>query len=299
MFSGAYTALITPFRNGEVDERALVDLVDFQIEGGVSGLIIGGTTGEAATMSIDERERVLALVVERAAGRIQVVAGTGSNNTAESIAWTRRARGLGADAAMAVAPYYNKPTQEGLFQHFSAIASDGDLPLMLYNVPGRTSVNVLPETVVRLSAVPGIVAIKEASGSLDQCSQIIREAGEGFTLLSGDDSLTVPIMSIGGRGVVSVVGNIVPSAVSQLTAAMLNGDAALARSIHLELFDLCRAMFLDNNPTSVKAAAEMLGLCREEVRLPLTALSSGSRQQLVTAMRDCRFLSETMGEAAA
>lgn len=299
MFSGAYTALVTPFQDGIVDEHALSGLVEFQIQGGVSGLVIGGTTGEAATMTEAERERVLAYVVERVAGRVQVVAGTGSNDTAETIRRTQRARELGVDAAMIVAPYYNKPTQEGLFQHFAAIASAVDLPIMLYNVPGRTAVNVLPETVVRLAAIPGIAAVKEASGSIDQCSQIIRGTDDGFSLLSGDDSLTAPIMSIGGRGVVSVVGNIVPHAVSRLTSAMLQGESRAARDIHLELFDLCQAMFFDNNPTAVKTAASMLGLCGEEVRLPLTSMSSANRERLLAAMRDSSYVASLEREIAA
>src|SRR5215212_3872491 len=215
--SGCYTALITPFRDGLIDERALQALVQRQMAGGVSGLVPCGTTGEAP-----------------------VLAGTGSNNTAAVIERTRRARTLGADGALVVTPYYNRPTQDGLYRHFASIAEAVDLPLVLYNVPGRTGVNLLPETVVRLADIPGIVGIKEASGSLDQASQIMREANRDFVVLSGDDSLTLPMMGVGAMGVISVVSNIAPKAVSALTSACLAGDFGSGRSLHLALFDLCR-----------------------------------------------------------
>ena len=288
--AGSFTALITPFRHGAVDEAALRDLVERQIAGGTAGLVPCGTTGEAATLADGEQDRVVAAVVEQTAGRVPVVAGTGSYDTRHAIERTTRARALGADAALVVAPYYTKPTQEGLFAHFATIAGAGDLPLVLYNVPGRTAVNLLPETVARLAAVPGIVGIKEASGNLDQASQIVREAPPGFAVLSGDDSLTLPIVSVGGRGVVSVVSNLVPAAVARLTAAALAGDLAGARAVHLDLFDLCRAMFLDNNPTAVKTAAGLLGLCSPEVRLPLTPMGEASRRRLEAALRSCRFV---------
>lgn len=299
MFRGTYTALVTPFRNGEVDQSALARLVEFQLAGGVTGLVIGGTTGEAATMSQSERETTLGYVAERVDGRAQVIAGTGTNDTAETIRRTRRAREHGANAALVVAPYYNKPTQNGLYEHFGAVAADGDLPIMLYNVPGRTAVNVLPETVIRLSALPNVVAIKEASGSLDQSSEIIRGAHSGFAVLSGDDSLTLPIMSIGGRGVVSVVANIVPAAMASLTAAMLADEINAARALHLDLVELCRAMFLDNNPTAVKAAMAMLDLCGDEVRLPLTTLSAGSSEALARVLQSSRHLTGVTSEVAA
>jgi 4-hydroxy-tetrahydrodipicolinate synthase len=288
--SGSFTALITPFRHGAVDEAALRDLVESQIAGGTAGLVPCGTTGEAATLTDAEQDRVIAAVAEQAAGRVPVVAGTGSYDTRHAIERTARARALGADAALVVAPYYTKPTQDGLFAHFAAIAGAGDLPIVLYNVPGRTAVNLLPETVARLAAVPGIVGIKEASGNLDQASQIVREAPPGFAVLSGDDSLTLPIVSVGGRGVVSVVANLVPAAVARLVAAALAGDLAAARAVHLDLFDLCRAMFLDNNPTAVKTAAGLLGLCSPEVRLPLTPMGEANRRRLEAALRACRFV---------
>jgi 4-hydroxy-tetrahydrodipicolinate synthase len=285
MFSGSFTALITPFRHGDVDERALRDLVEFQIRNGTTGLVPCGTTGESATMTDAEQERVIAVVIEQAAGRVPIIAGTGTNSTATTIRRTRLARELGATAALIVTPYYNKPMQEGLYRHYEAVASSADLPIILYNVPGRTAVNLLPETVVRLSRLPGIVGIKEASGSIDQSSQIVVEAGPDFTVLSGDDSLTLPIMSVGGRGVISVVANIAPAAMAELTGAYLAGNLARAQTIHLRLFDLCRAMFLDNNPIAVKTAAGMLGLCSDEVRLPLTPMSDANRRRLELALQ--------------
>lgn len=297
-FTGCYTALITPFRNGELDIPALRTLVERQILGGVSGLVPCGTTGETPALSTREWETVVTTVVETAQGRVPVIAGTGSNGTASTIERTQRAHELGADAALVVTPYYNKPTQEGLFQHFAAIANATDIPLVLYNVPGRTSVNMLPETVLRLTTVPGIAAIKEASGSLDQASQIRGEAPEGFAVLSGDDSLTLPIMGVGGVGVVSVVSNIVPEAVTELTAAALAGDYATARTIHHALFDLCRAMFCETNPVPVKAAAALLGICTPEVRLPLAPLSESAQRRVETALAAWQSATVPQGVAA-
>ena len=282
--SGCYTALITPFRDDQIDEPALRAFVERQIAAGVSGLVPCGTTGEAPALSAPEWERVIALVVEAAAGRVPVIAGTGSNDTVTAIERTQRARTLGADGALVVTPYYNRPMQEGLYRHFAAIAEAVDLPIVLYNVPGRTGVNLLPETAVRLAVIPGIVGIKEASGSLDQASQIVREANEDFVVLSGDDSLTLPIIGIGGTGVISVVSNIVPEAVSALTSACLTGDFASGRAMHLALFDLCQAMFVETNPTPVKAAAALLGYCSPEVRLPLAPLSEAAQRRVETAL---------------
>ena len=283
---GCFTALITPFRAGEIDEPALRALVDRQIAGDVDGLVPCGTTGEAPALTAREWEQVVAIAVETAAGRVPILAGTGSNSTAASIERTRRARELGADGALVVTPYYNRPTQEGLYGHFAAIADAVDLPLVLYNVPGRTGVNLLPETVLRLADIPAIVGIKEASGSLDQASQIVNDAPAGFVVLSGDDSLTLPIASVGGRGVISVVSNIAPEAVSALTAACLAGDFASARAMHLALFDLCRAMFVETNPVPVKAAAALLGLCTPEVRLPLARLSDSGWLRVERALAE-------------
>jgi 4-hydroxy-tetrahydrodipicolinate synthase len=288
-FTGAFTALITPFRDGEIDEPGLRSLVEFQIRGGIDGLVPCGTTGESVTMTDFEHDRVIEIVIDQAAGRVPVIAGTGTNNTRATIEHTRYARAAGAAGALVVVPYYNKPTQEGMFRHYAAIAEATDLPLVLYNVPGRTGVNMTPETVVRLSAIPTIAGIKEASGNLDQVSQIAIETRPDFAVLSGDDSLTLPIMSVGGHGVISVVSNIVPDAVAALTAAGLRGDFAAARTIHQRLFDLCRAMFIENNPTAVKTAAGLLGLCSGELRLPLTAMAETNRRRLETALQTWGF----------
>jgi 4-hydroxy-tetrahydrodipicolinate synthase len=282
--SGCYTALLTPFRDGQLDEPALRTLVERQIAAGVSGLVPCGTTGEAPALSAMEWDRVVAITVGTAAGRVPVLAGTGANSTTAAITHTARARQLGADGALVVTPYYNRPTQEGLYRHFAAIAEAVDLPLVLYNVPSRTGVNLLPETAVRLAAIPGIVAIKEASGSLDQASQIVREAPDAFVVLSGDDSLTLPVRGVGGRGVISVVGNIVPEAVAALTAACRAGDFASGRVLHLALFDLCRAMFVETNPVPVKAAAALLGYCTPEVRLPLAPLTDAAQRRVESAL---------------
>jgi len=289
-FAGSYTALITPFRNGEIDESGLRCLVDFQIEGGISGLVPCGTTGESATMTIAEHNRVVDIVIGQVGGRVPVITGTGSNDTQCAIEHTLHAARSGADAALVVVPYYNKPTQEGMYRHFAAIADATDLPLILYNVPGRTGVNLAPETVLSLAdEIPTIAGIKEASGSLDQVSQIAIGAPDDFTILSGDDSLTLPIMSVGGHGVISVVANIVPDAIAELVSTLLSGEYGAGREVHHRLFNLCRAMFLENNPTAVKTAVQMLGLCSGELRLPLTNLTEASRRKLAIALSEWGF----------
>ncbi len=289
LFSGSFTALITPFRDGEIDETALRGLVEFQLRNGTNGLVPCGTTGESATMSEAEHHQVIEIVLEQTAGRVPIIAGTGTNNTRTTIEHTRHARAAGADAALVVVPYYNKPTQEGLYRHYATIAEATDLPIILYNVPGRTGVNMTPETVLRLAEIPTIAGVKEAGGSLDQVSQIVIGARSDFAVLSGDDSLTLPIMSVGGRGIISVVSNIVPDAVAELTGACLRGDFATARAVHYRLFDLCRAMFIENNPTAVKTAAAMLGLCSGELRLPLTAMADQNRRTLEDALQGWGF----------
>ena len=282
--SGCYTALITPFRDGLIDEPALRALVRRQIAGGVSGLVPCGTTGEAPALSALEWDRVVSLVIETVDDRVPVLAGTGSNDTTTAIERTRRAAMLGADGALVVTPYYNRPTQEGLYRHFAAIAEAVDVPILLYNVPGRSGVNLLPETALRLAAIPGVVGIKEASGSLDQASQIVRDANSDFAVLSGDDSLTLPMMCVGATGVISVVSNIAPEAVSSLTSACLAGNFSTGRAIHLALFDLCRAMFVETNPAPMKAAAALLGYCTADVRLPLAPLSEAAHRSVERAL---------------
>jgi 4-hydroxy-tetrahydrodipicolinate synthase len=271
--TGAFTALITPFRNGEIDFPALRALVDFQIEGGIDGLVPCGTTGESVTMTEREHAQVIETVIEQAAGRVPVIAGTGSNSTRVTIERTRHALHAGANAALVVVPYYNKPTQEGLIAHYTAIAEAVDLPLVLYNVPGRTGISMSAQTTIALSRIPAIAAVKEASGNLDQVTEIVSEVRSDFVVLSGDDSLTLPIISVGGWGVISVLSNILPAEVTELARLANTGDIAAARRQHLRLFDVSRAMFTGNNPTAVKTAAGLMGLCSSEVRLPLTALN--------------------------
>lgn len=268
MFAGCTVALVTPFRGGEVDYQALGEMVDWQIAQGTKILSPVGTTGESPTLSHDEHERVIATVVERSAGRAKVMAGTGSNSTAEAIRLTKFAAKAGADGALIVAPYYNRPTQEGIFAHFAKIAESVDIPQILYNIPSRTGRNVEPETIERLAGLGPIVAVKEAAGSLDQVSDLV--ARTDLTILSGDDSLTLPMLAVGGSGVVSVVANLVPKDVHALLAAFESADLAEARRLHLKLFPLCRDLLgLAVNPTPLKGALALLGRGNGELRLPL------------------------------
>ncbi len=278
-FSGLSVAMITPFRDGQVDIEALQRHVEFQVEAGTTCVCPVGTTGECPTLSLPEHERVISAVVEAAAGRIKVMAGTGSNNTAEALELTRWAAKAGADAALVVGPYYNKPTQEGFYQHFRILAQAVDIPICVYNIPGRTGKNIEPETIVRMAELPNITMVKEATGSLDQASQIINATD--LTLLSGDDSLTLPLLSIGGRGVISVVGNIVPKDVIALVQAFESGNIAEAQRWHHQLFPLCRDMLgLSANPIPIKAAMQMLGRDSGELRMPLVPLSPAEEAKL-------------------
>ena len=285
MYSGCLVAMITPFRDGQVDEPALRDLVRFHLKNGTDGLVPCGTTGESVSMTEEEQIRVIEIVVEEVNGKIPVIAGTGTNSTAKTVKLTKLAQKVGADAALVVTPYYNKPTQQGLYLHFEAVAKETELPLVLYNVPSRTSVNMLPETVARLAKIPTIVAIKEASGSMDQASQIIESVPPEFAVLSGDDSLTLPLLSLGGTGVISVVGNIAPAAMSELVRAYRSGNVARARELHYQLFELCRAMFIETNPIPIKTAAGILGLCSPELRLPMCPPSEATRQKLEASLQ--------------
>ncbi len=283
-FAGLTVALVTPFRDGAVDEAALRKLVDWHVEQGTDCVSPCGTTGESPTLSHDEHERVVSLVCEQAAGRIKVMAGTGSNSTSEAVRLTKAAKKAGATAALIVTPYYNKPTQEGFFQHFKAVADSVDLPIILYNIPGRSAKNMEPETIVRLAELPTIVGIKESTGSMDQASHIL--SGSNLTVLSGDDSLTLPLMSLGGRGVVSVVGNIVPRDVKEMVKAFDAGNLAEARRLHLKLFPLCRDMLgLSTNPIPIKAAMRMLGRDTGDIRLPLTPLTAAEEQKLAQSLK--------------
>lgn len=287
---GAMTAIVTPFKNGKVDEETFRSLIRRQIEGGIDGLVPCGTTGEAATMDLDEYEKVIGIAVEECKGKIPVLAGAGTNNTKKVIELAKIAKGAGADAILSVAPYYNKPTQEGLYQHYKTIAENVDLPLVLYNVPGRTSVNILPKTVIRLSQIDNIVGIKEASGSLNQVSEIIEGASEGFSVISGDDFLTLPMMSIGGTGVISVTSNVVPELVARQYDAFVEGNLDEARELHHKLFKLHQAMFYETNPIPVKTALAMMGLIEEEFKLPLCKMSDANKERLKTVLKDMNLI---------
>jgi 4-hydroxy-tetrahydrodipicolinate synthase len=280
-FQGSLVAMVTPFRDGRVDEATLKELVEFHVQRGTDGLVPCGTTGESPTLSHEEHKRVVEVVIEAAAGRVPVVAGTGSNSTAEAIEMTLHAARAGAAGALLVSPYYNKPTQEGLYRHFRAVAEAApDLPLILYNIQGRTAVNIETDTLVRLAQLPNVVGVKEASGSLDQMTQVILACGPDFTVLSGDDNLTLPLMAVGGRGVISVLANFLAREVADLTHAALEGDWKRARELHLRLYPLCRAMFIETNPIPVKEAMAMLGMVRAEWRLPMCPMSAGNRDRL-------------------
>jgi len=289
MFQGTLVALVTPLADGKVDYAAIERLVDWHVEQGTDGLVPVGTTGESPTVDVDEHKKIVKTIVKRADGRVPVIAGTGGNATAEAIDLTRFARDAGADASLQVCPYYNKPTQDGLRAHFAAIAEACDLPMVLYNIPGRTSVSMTPETVARLAELEQVVAIKEATGSMDQTSEILARCD--LTVLSGDDSLTLPLMAIGARGVVSVVANLVPKDMKRLTDAMLAGDAETARQAHRRLFPLCRAMFVETNPIPIKTAMMWAGLlASDERRLPLTDLAPASADALRQVMSDYGLL---------
>jgi len=278
-FAGVSVAIITPFSNGQVDVAALQRLVEFQVKAGVTSVCPVGTTGECPTLSHQEHERVISAVVEAAAGRIKVMAGTGSNSSEEALRLTHWAAEAGADAALVVAPYYNKPTQEGFYQHFRVLAESVDIPICVYNIPGRTGKNIEPDTIVRMAELANITMVKEATGSLDQASQIINATD--LTVLSGDDSLTLPLLSIGARGVISVVGNIVPQDMIALFRAFESGNIAEAQRWHHKLFPLCRDMLgLSTNPIPIKAAMQMLGCDTGDLRMPLVRLNSAEEAKL-------------------
>jgi 4-hydroxy-tetrahydrodipicolinate synthase len=284
LFAGLTVALVTPFKNGEVDFDGLRRLVDWHVEQGTDCLAPVGTTGESPTLDHEEHERVIAAVCEHARGKIKVMPGTGSNNTREALRLTKFAKRCGADGALMVGPYYNKPTQEGYYRHFAAVAEGVDLPIVLYNIPGRTGSNILPETIARLAELPPVVAIKEATGSMDQASQIAALCN--LTILSGDDSLTLPLLSIGGRGVVSVVGNIVPRDMKALVACFDGGDLAGALKWHRKLFPLCRDLLgVATNPIPIKTAMKLLGRGNGELRLPMCPLDEAGEGRIRTTLK--------------
>ena len=296
MFSGAFTALVTPFRNGEVDVEALEGMVEFQIQNGIHGLVPCGTTGETPAMSESEDRLVIETVVRVANGRLPVIAGTGSNSTDMAIKYTKMAEEVGADGSLQVSPYYNKPTQEGLYRHFAAVAESTDLPIILYNIPGRTSVTIDAETTARLAEIPNIVGTKEATLSMNMAMDVMSLCGEGFDVLSGDDPVTLPLMSLGGRGVISVASNVAPAAVSDMVNALLKGNWERGRELHYELMPLFRALFVETNPIPVKTAASILGLCSDEMRMPMIPLQGENLNTLRRIMEESNHLLPTPEE---
>ena len=291
MFTGTYTAIVTPFRGGQLDEAALERLIKLQIKGGVDGIVPVGTTGESPTVNYEEHIRIVALAVKFAAGKIKVLAGTGGNATSEAIYLTQEAEKAGADGSLQVAPYYNKPTQEGLYQHFKAIAKATKLPIMLYSIPGRCGIEIAVETTKRLAAdCKNIVGIKEAGGSCDRVSQLRVALGANFKILSGDDSLTLPFMAVGANGVVSVASNIIPREVSQMVNAFARGEAKKAMALHARYYALFKDLFIESNPTPVKAALAMMKIIEEEYRLPLVPMNPKNWDTLRTTLKRCDVL---------
>lgn len=286
MFEGIMTALVTPFTNGGVDEESFRRLINFQVEGGVSAIVPCGTTGESATMDHAEHKRVTELAIDEAKGRVPVIAGTGSNSTDEAIELTVHAKEAGAQGALMVSPYYNKPTQEGLYLHFKAVAEAADIPIILYNIPGRTASNMLPETIARLAEIDNIVGVKEATGDLNQMARTIELCGPDFVVVSGDDSLTLPLLAIGGRGVISVAANIIPRRMADMWETWKSGDLEKTRTQFYELLPLFRALFIETNPIPIKTALHLYGLMGPEFRLPMCAMNDGNLAALKKVLAD-------------
>ena len=286
MFTGSLVAIVTPFKNGRVDESALGALIEFQIANGTDGIVPCGTSGESATLTYEEHDRVIEFTVEATRQRVPVIAGTGSNSTDEAITLTKHAKRAGADGALLICPYYNKPTQEGLYRHYKAIADAVDLPLVIYNIPSRTSVNILPATIARLSSIRNIVAIKEGAGSLGQVSEIIQACGDRITVLAGDDPLTLPMMAVGAQGVITVTANVAPADMAALVDAFAAGRLDQAKALHYKLYPLFTALFYETNPIPVKEALGMMGKIQPELRLPLCPMSAENRDKLARAMKD-------------
>ncbi len=285
-YHGAITAIVTPFIDGKVDEQGFVDLINFQIDKGIHGIVPCGTTGESATLGFDEHKRVIEIAVQTVAGRVPVVAGTGANNTLEAIEFTESAKESGADAVLSVVPYYNKPSQQGMFEHFKTVAETVDIPMFLYNVPGRTVVNMLPETVARLAEVENIIGIKEACGSLEQISDVIRFCPDDFILLSGDDFTSMPTVFVGGKGVISVCSNIVPDMMATMMEAALEGNLAKARELHFSLFPLMKTMFGCPSPAPAKKGVELRGIIKDgSPRLPITTIDDPTLSKLEEALK--------------
>ena len=290
MFKGSIVAIVTPFNNGKVDEKALGNLIEWHIKQGTNAIVPCGTTGESATLDYEEHHRVIRFTVEKVRKRVPVIAGTGANSTDETIMITKEAKKSGADAALVVAPYYNKPTQEGLYRHYKAVARAVNMPIVLYNVPGRTAVNILPSTVARLAEIKNIVALKEATGDMKQASEVIRLCGDKITVLSGDDFTTLPLMALGGKGTISVSANVAPKLVSRMCALWEQGRYAEARKIHFQLEPLNASMFIETNPIPVKTALSLMGKIREEFRLPLCEMAPANKEKLKKVLKDMKLI---------
>ncbi|MBU1183865.1 MAG: 4-hydroxy-tetrahydrodipicolinate synthase [Proteobacteria bacterium] len=286
MFGGALVAIVTPFRNGKVDEQALRKLIEEQIAAGTDGIAPCGTTGESTTLSHEEHDRVIEITIDAVRKRVPVIAGTGSNSTAEALRLTRHAWEAGADGALLVCPYYNRPTQEGLYQHYRTIAEEVPIPIIIYNIPGRTGTNLLPETLARLAEIKNIVGVKEASGSLKQMSDVIQLCGSDFDVLSGDDIFTLPLLAIGGKGVISVISNVVPADMAEMVDVFATGDLEQARALHYRMAPLIDVLFIETNPIPVKAALAMMGKIEYELRLPLCRMSEKNEGTLKKVMQD-------------
>jgi len=284
-FSGSIVALITPFKDGKVDEKGLREVIEWHIASGIDGLVPCGTTGESATLSHEEHERVVEITIQSARGRIPVIAGTGSNSTKEAIRLTKSAKQAGADAALLISPYYNKPTQEGLYQHFKAISEAVDIPLFLYNIPGRTAVNILPTTIARIAELKNVIGVKEATGDLKQVAETIAACPKEFIILSGDDFTTLPLLAVGGQGVISVVANVVPKETAAMLDAWFSGNFEEARRLHYHLLPLTQAMFLETSPIPVKTALWLMGRIDSEMRLPLYQMSEPNLVKLKETLK--------------
>jgi 4-hydroxy-tetrahydrodipicolinate synthase len=290
MFQGSIVAIVTPFKKGKVDEKALGDLIEWHIVQGTNGIVPCGTTGESATLDYKEHYRVIEITVKTVNKRIPVIAGTGANATDETIMITKQAKKSGANAALLVSPYYNKPTQEGLYRHYKAVAESVDIPIVLYNVPGRTAVNILPPTVARLAEIDNIVAIKEATGDMKQVSEVIRLCGNRITVISGDDFTTLPLLALGGKGVISVSANVSPKDVSMMCSLWMKGQHDRARAVHYKLEPLNAAMFIETNPIPVKTALAMMGKIHEEFRLPLCEMYPANKDKLRKVLVDLKLI---------
>ncbi len=290
MFSGSFVAIVTPLKNGKIDFEKFAELIQMHIDKGTNGLVPCGTTGESATMSHNEHKEVIKFVVQVTKNRIPVIAGTGSNNTAEALELTKYAKDVGADGALVITPYYNKPPQEGLYLHYKEIATKVNIPIIIYNVPGRTGISIEPETVAKLREFKNIVGIKEASGVLDNVSKIIKLCGNDFDVLSGDDSLTLPMLILGAKGIISVVANLVPQDMANMVKAFNKGDLEEAKRLHYKMFPLIKAVFIETNPIPVKTALGMMNICSSELRLPLSPMSEGNLTKLKKVMKEYGLL---------